>query len=192
MSTASLFWTPGGGPNVTSQEVQYRVKTPTNDGAWTTGASGLGPTVNSQNITAAFIPNRIYNFQIVDICSEGGPQPSNIFDMVKLTCPDLMLSQTSTSITVRWTDLGESVDKYIVKLYDSTGANLLQSHVKLPPYNIDPIGDTFLGLAPVTTYKVKVEVYAGNFSKLDCPLTTVATPATPVCTAPTGLTVSMS
>lgn len=182
MASATLIWTPGGGANSLSQEIQYKVHT---DSSPTTAAM-VGAAVNTYTITG-LLDNVIYDYWIVDHCAVGGPTPGQPSQAINLTCPAVTLNPDWNLIQYSFADLGGSVSGYNIFLFDANGNTLATNNA--------PIGGsvtgTFTGLNPSSNYKVGVTVNAGTFTKT-CPPQSVSTIAPPACNAPGSVTATMS
>lgn len=170
----SLTWSLDSNSNNQNQTIQYKLNTASN---WITAAV-VPPTTNSYSITG-LNQNKIYNFQIVNNCSSGGPTPSTVQSTVELTCPNINLTSDSTSISYSFTNVGGDVNSYVINLYDNTGLTLIQSKTESSPF-ASTITNTFSGLNPNTSYNIKATVNAGTFSKT-CGTQIISTPNTPSC-----------
>lgn len=186
MASANLTWVNGGGANSTGQEVQFKLPS---SGVWTV-FSTEPPTATSKTVTG-LLPDTIYDFRIVDVCSDGGPTPSAQIQGAFLTCPVLTVTELPTALSYSMTHIGGDITRYLVRLYDSTGVNLMQTKQHDSPSGT--MSSTFSGLTPSTAYVIQVVVFAGpsfSFSKVCATLNhNTADPAT--CAAPTGVTVTM-
>lgn len=167
---AVLTWTPA--TNI-SQDIQYRTISGTT--TWNLFSS-LGPSANTETITG-LLDNRIYEFRVVNNCSNGGVAYSNLDTDVKLTCPTVSYTMGSTLNFYSFTHLGGDITKYEVLIYASDGTTLLSTNIHDAPSGT--VNGSFTSTAS-TTYKVEVRVYAGNapgiytYSKV-CPQDTVVT-----------------
>lgn len=184
----TLNWTPAGGPNSTGQNVQLRQQ---GSVTWLTANDvPLGPSV-SQYAISGLLDNQLYDFQIINICSFGGPIDSEDIEAALLTCPALTVNATGTSVTVSFSHLGGSIDKYVVRLYNED--NTLSSTHIINTGLTGTISYTFTDLTTSTTYKVKVEPSIGvNYLKTNCDLVVVTTSAPPTCNAPTNVIATLS
>lgn len=188
MATQLNFsWTPAGGNSIT-QDVEYQRDI---DAIWSEAVQGLGPAIATYLLNGAFEDNRVYLSRIVNNCSGGAKFYSPVMGMIKITCPVVTLTKSNNTITVGFAHLGGSISQYIIKLYDSTGTNLLGS-ITVNGTIPDNISEMFQSLVSNTTYQVRVEVYAGIYSKKDCALQAVTTLASSGCATPTitGATIS--
>lgn len=100
------------------------------------------------------------------------------------TCPSLIYTQSESSIS--YTGTVSSTATYIVEVWNNAGTILMATQsANLNPGNT--LSGTFLGLAPSTTYKVRVQVVpGGGGTPLYCPFTSISTPAS-LCPAPTDV-----
>ena len=183
MSTAILIWTPGGGANSLSQDVQYKVHTDTN---YSTAAI-VGAAVNTYSIPG-LLDNTIYDYSIVDNCAVGGPVAGTAFQTINITCPVVALSPAYNQVGYTFNDLGASITSYTVVLFDSTGNTTLATNNAAIGA---PISAAFTGLNASTTYMIGVVVNAGTFNKT-CPAQSFTTPPPPPCNAPTNVSAAMS
>lgn len=182
---ASLAWSIDSSANSQNLSVQYKLDTAIN---WTTVAA-VSPITTSYTITG-LSQNRLYDFQIVNNCSTGGPSPSTLQKAIEFTCPVVTLTPTSTGITYSFPSIGGDITSYTLALYDSGGINLIQSKTESAPFN-STITNSFSGLTSNTTYQVKVTVNAGTFNKV-CAPQTVTTPNVPSCPTVTNLNIIVS
>lgn len=182
---AVLNWTPVGGANSTGQSVQYRLK---GAGTWTTHSS-VGAAVTTATITG-LLDNEVYEFQIVNNCTTGGPTPSATIENVKLTCPTVTTSNlTYNSIDYSFSALGGDVDTYDVQLLNS-GSAVVTTQSKPTAATVT---GTFSGLSASTSYSIRVIPKIGaTYQKTDCATTGFTTSAAPACGAPTGLSATIS
>jgi hypothetical protein len=186
--TATLTWTPAGGSNSASQDVQYRVR---GAGSWTTFQ-----TVSASTATlpiTGLTDNVIYEFRVVNNCTVGGPTPSNEDEDIKFTCPVLTVTDTYNSVSVSFTHLGGAVNAYDIQLLNTAGNTVLSTFAVSSPSGT--VSHTFTGLTASTSYNVRVIPKATGdtaYSKTDCALSAVTTDGTPTCDAPTSVSASLS
>lgn len=186
MAQASLTWTPASGNTSTGQQVQYRVK---GDPTYTI-FSTLGIAASTETVTG-LLPNKIYEFRILNVCNVGGPTPSSIRENILLTCPIVTVAKDYSSITASFPDLGGDITSYEVFLQTSGGGSFDGTTIYAP--FASTVTATFnANISPSTTYLVKVVPYAGQYSKSNCATTSVTTDATPACLAPTNVVATMS
>jgi hypothetical protein len=184
MSSFLLNWTPAGGLNSTGQEVRYKLSTTS---TWTTAAT-VGATTDEYTV-ADLLDNTIYDFQIVNLCSFGGPTTGTTFQTVNLTCPTVTTTPTYNTVAYSFPNLGASITEYRVDLLNAAGSTVLA--FKNIAASGSTISDNFVGLSASTNYQLRVTVKTGTFSK-QCALVPFATTALPSCSAPSGLTVTVS
>lgn len=182
-------WNPPA--DAVSQSVDYKRKI---DNPWIEAVTGLGGSINTYTIIplGGLEDNRIYQSRARSICGNGGSEfTSAVTEAIKFTCPVLTNTPANTTLQVDFPHLGGDIDQYIVKLYDSSGTNLLQTAL-INSGLAGTISTTFSGLVKNTTYKVLVEVYAGTLSKLDCAMVSATTTNQNLCGTPviTGATIS--
>lgn len=177
----TLTWTAGG--SAASQDVQYKLASAT---TWTTHANVAG------NITTAGISglqdNLIYDFRVITNCAGGTPTASTATQQIKIICPTVTTTPSSTSIGYSFPEIGGSITAYTVKLFDSAGTTEVASQT---PTGTTTRSGTFTGLTASTAYKIRVLITAGAFSKNDCAFTDVSTTVTPACNAPTNLSATI-
>lgn len=176
-----LNWTPGGG--ATSQDVQYKLSS---SGTWITFQNVSGST-NTITITG-LQDNLIYDFRVVTNCSGGTPAPSAPTQQINLLCPTVTATPSDTSVAYSFNELGGSVTAYAVKLFSSDGLTEIASQT---PSGTSVRSGTFTGLTASTSYKIRVVITAGSFSKTDCAFVDTTTTATPTCNAPSNVTASV-
>lgn len=184
--TITLNWTPGAGAS--SQIIRYKLASvsATPDSNWTVHATVSG-TASTATITG-LSDNLIYDFQILTECPGGTPSGSSVIKQIKIICPTVTVTKTSSTVSYSFPALGGSVTAYTVKLFDASGTSEIASQT---PSGTNPLTGTFTGLTANTLYKIRVLINAGTFEKTDCALVDVTTNETPVCNAPTGLTATV-
>lgn len=186
--TATLTWTPAGGSNSASQDVQYRIR---GAGSWTT-FQNVSASVNTLAVTG-LTDNTIYEFRILNNCTVGGSTASNEDEDIKFTCPVLTITHTYNSITVQFTHLGAAVNAYDIQLLNSAGTSVLSTNAISSPSGT--ISSTFSSLTAATSYNIRVIPKATGdttYSKTDCALTSTTTDAAPTCDAPSGVSAAIS
>lgn len=183
MSSFLLNWTPAGGLNSSGQEVQYKLSTV---GTWTT-ATTVSASTDEYTIDD-LLDNTIYDFQIVNLCTYGGPTTGTNFQTINIICPTVTITPTYNSVGFSFTNLGASITEYRVDLLNGAGTTVLAFK------NIAAAGstitDNFVGLSASTSYKLRLTVKAGTYSK-QCSADTFSTAALPSCSAPSGLSVTV-
>ena len=181
MASANITWTPGGGGNITSQEVQYKINGTSN---WTTAVSGLGAAVSSYNITG-LTSNTLYNFRILSVCSVGGSTYSSITNGISWFCPTITVTPTHNTITYSFSNLGGSISGYTVELLNSSLTTVIQT--------LTTVSGVFnsVSIAPSTNYYVRLTLAAGVYTNQCTPVSTT-TLAAPSCAIPTNVAASFS
>lgn len=174
MASTVLTWTPGGGSNVVSQDVQYRVSGATN---WTTAATGLGATVSTYTITGLSV-NTIYEYRVISNCSVGGPKNSPPVTNLTWYCPTVTVTPSHNTITYSFSALSGSISGYLVELMNSALDTVIQSKTTVSGVFDSP------SITASTTYYVRVTLTAGTFSNVCAPVST-STTSTPTCPEPT-------
>lgn len=188
MASQTINWIPINDSTSDDQTVQYRIAP---SGVWTT-FSVVAKDVGTETITG-LANNTIYEFRVVNNCSEGGPIPSAVVRAVSISCPVLDVTATSNSITVTFTPLGSSVNGYIIQLRNDAGGTILQTFTALSPFGSSVTHTFNTSITADTDYTVKVIPTADEFLKTDCTLIEITTDpeAEPSeCGTPTDLTVS--
>jgi hypothetical protein len=181
MASATINWTPGGGGNVTSQEVQYRIQGATN---YTTAVTGLSSTTATYTITGLDV-NTIYEFKVVSNCSIGGPISSGTMTDIEFFCPTITVTPTHNTITYSFSALGGSISAYSVQLLSNDLSTVIQT--------LTTVSGVFNSgsIAPSTSYKVRLTLTAGIYTNVCTPVST-ATTAAPTCPLPTLLSASLA
>lgn len=177
----TLTWTAGSGAS--SQDVQYKLASAS---TWTTHENVAG-NVTTSTITG-LQDNLIYDFRVITNCPGGTPSPSTTTQQIKIICPTVTTTPSDTTVAYSFPELGGSITSYTAFLFDSSGVVTLGSQT---PTGTTTRSGTFTGLQPSTAYKVRIVIFAGSFSKADCPFVDVTTTATPVCNAPTNVTATI-
>lgn len=183
--TAGLNWLLDSNSNNQSQSVKYKLNSAQN---YTT-ATSVNPITTTYSISG-LNKNSIYNFQVVNNCSTGGPSPSTPVNAIEFTCPTVNLTSTSSTVTFSFVGLGGDIDTYVVTLLDSTGTNIIQTKNIALPFS-STISDSFSGLSATTSYQVQVTVKAGQFSK-NCSNQTISTSAIPACPSISNFTATIN
>lgn len=167
-------------PPSNSYTVKRRLQSaPDVDGSYTTIGT---PAYNSSTarweiLDTTAVDNTLYVYKAISNC--GGSPPSTPFityEFASITCPSLTLTPTSTTIPYSFTHVGGGVDKYVIKLYDSTGTSLLATNTHTPAFP-SPVTGSFTGLTASTSYRVQVTVYIGTYTKT-CTMVSTSTSAT--------------
>jgi hypothetical protein len=185
MATINLSWTPAGGATSTSQKVQRKLAS---GSTWTDIATGLSTTANSYSDTTA-VANTLYDYQVVNICSVGGPSASGTVQADSITCPSLTASNpqsgTYDTIVVNYGATSADVSHVSLVLLDAAGSALVATAAPAP--SGQGAGTyTFTGLDYDTTYTIRLTVGDGTFTK-ECEITQ-AVGSEPACGAPTNVT----
>lgn len=164
-------------PPSNSYTVKRRLKSdPDTDPSYTTIGTPVwnAGTSRWEILDATGSNNVLYTYKAISNCG-GSPvtTPSTTYDFANLSCPSLTLVPGGDEIDYSFTNVGGSVDKYDIKLYDATGVTLLHTDTHIPAFP-NPITGTFSYLSAGTTYKIRVRVYIGSYYK-DCTFITTAT-----------------
>lgn len=175
MASAAITWTPGGGANIISQEVNYRIYGTT---SWTSAVTGLSSTASSYTITG-LADNTLYEFDVVSDCSIGGPISSGIMQGIKWYCPTISATATHNTVSYNFSALSGSISGYTVQLMDSGLTTVIQT--------LTTITGVFTSgtIAPSTNYKIRLILAAGVLTHTCTPETSIATIAAPTCPTPT-------
>lgn len=181
MASATINWTPGGGGNITSQNVDYRIQGTTN---WTTAVTGLAANVATYTITS-LADNTIYEFRVVSICSVGGPIVSATMSGIKWVCPTITVTPTHNTITYSFSNLGGSISAYLVELLNDGLTTVIQSKT-----TVTGVFDSG-SIQASTPYKVRLTLTAGALTNACTPVST-ATTAAPSCPIPTLTSATLS
>lgn len=191
---ASITWNPSASSNNINQQVKKRIKglTPW-DTAGFTPSNNLAPNVSAA--TTVLQPNTIYEFQVDTLCTIGGPTSSTTRESIVFNCSSVpaftgsSFSSTTINPGVLPTFAGSNtLNYYVVYLYNSTGTTLLQTSASV---NFGSPAPQFTGLIGSTTYILKFALFAivngSNNSSTQCASSSFTTSPTFVCIAPTGL-----
>ncbi len=120
--------------------------------------------------------NTLYVYKAISNCGGSPPStPYTTYEFANLQCPSVTVTPAETSIAYSFFNVGGSVDKYVVKLYDSTGTTLLATNTHTPAF-ASPISSSFTGLTANTTYRYQITVYIGTYTKT-CTMTSTGTTA---------------
>lgn len=142
------------------------------DGSYTTiGIPVWNSSTNRWEITDASASNNtLYTYKAISNC--GGTTPSVMYNFANINCPVLSLAAGEEDIDYSFIPVGGEVDKYEVSLYDNDGVTLLSTQTIVPSFP-SPIEGTFFYLTSGNSYKVRVKVFIGSFSKT-CPLSSAS------------------
>lgn len=136
MAIFSLSWTPAGGPNSLSQSVKHRLK---GSGTWlttdTTPANPQTPLASAASVSG-LTNNYIYEFQIDNACTFGGPTSSAIQEEIVYACIGNVTvmdngNQTAT-ISIGGLNLLPNLNFAKFFIYDSSNTLLLQTSPNVP------------------------------------------------------------
>lgn len=180
---SSLTWTPAAGGG--TQTIQFMAS---NSSTWITFDT-VGPTISSQGITGLNY-NTLYNFRVVNNCPTGSTSQVVGQDIV-IQCVNTLIIPSDTVANIQFFHLGGTIDSYKVDLLDATSAVVLQTQTLMAPFDA-AVTATFSGLAPLTTYNIKVTPGSGSVLKTNCTTTSFKTTNTPSCPGATGLNVTFS
>ena len=174
MAQAVINWTPGGGGNIASQEVQYRVQGTTN---WTTAVSGLSASASTYTITNLAV-NTIYEFRVISNCNISDTIASATMTDIEWFCPTITVTPTHNTITYSFSALGGSISAYSVQLLSNDLSTVIQT--------LTTVSGVFnsVSIAPSTSYKVRLTLTAGTNTNVCTPVST-ATTTPPTCPIPT-------
>jgi hypothetical protein len=174
MASAVISWTPGGGGNIVSQEVDYRVQGTSN---WTAAVTGLSPSTSTYTVTG-LTANTLYEFKVISNCSIGGPISSATLTGITWSCPTITLTPTHNTITYSFSALGGSVSAYQVDLLASNQTTVIQTLTTTSGvFNSGSITAS-------TTYYVRLTLTAGTSTNV-CTAVSTATTSAPTCPIPT-------
>lgn len=143
------------------------------DGSYTTiGTPTWNSSTSRWEITdATGVDNTLYTYKAQSNCASTTPYV--LYNFANISCPTLSLTPSGTTIDYSFTGVGGQIDKYEVSLYDSSGTVLLTTQTILPAFP-NPITGIFEYLTEGTTYKVRLKVFIGTFSKT-CDFNTIVT-----------------
>lgn len=184
-----ITWTPATGSNTLNQTVQYKA---TDSATWISFAT-VASGVSTSTITG-LVNNTIYDFQVIDNCSVGGPSSSGVIHAIQFACVQMTITPTYNNIQVSF-NLANLIDvtKMDVVLLAANGSTSIATQTITAPTNT-AYTLNFTGLTPSTTYNVMLTNYAGAaFAySASCPQQGTATSAAPVCAAPTNVSAVLS
>lgn len=109
------------------------------------------------------IDNTLYTYRAISNCASSAPYIDYIF--ANITCPTVTLTPSDTTMGYSFTGVGGGVDKYEVRIYDSTGVTLIHTDTKTPAF-ATPITGTFIYLDEGTTYLVSLKIFIGTYSSV--------------------------
>lgn len=183
MATITLTWTPAGGANSTGQQVQRK----TGAGAFATIAT-LSASANTYADTSAS-DNTYYTYQIVTVCTQGGPTESTDVSAIKILCPTVDVTLTA-NLTANTADL--SFPALAAGLtYNSV--TLMQGSTTIGTQLINTAGPSvksFSNLSFGTTYTYNYSVTSNGVTK-NCS-GEIIVPIQSTCEPVNGLTATVS
>ena len=184
MAIATINWTPGGGGESLSQNINYKA---IDDELWT-----LYDTVDASATTAEISGldnNVIYQFSITNDCDSIDDSISNIVEDIVITCPTVDVDTTPTTATFTFTHLGGDITSYSVELLSSSNVFITEIDITSPGATVS---DTFTSLSQNVTYKIRITAFAeGELDSYSLVCATVSF-LTPLCSPPTGVSAVMS
>lgn len=157
-------------PPSNSYTVKRRLKSsPDVSGSYTTiGTPTWNATENRwQILDETAIDNTLYVYRAISNCASSAPYID--YSFANITCPTVTLTPSSTSMGYSFTDVGGSVNKYEVRIYDAASVTLIHTDTVLPAFS-NPITGTFVYLTGGTTYNVRVRVFIDTYY-MDCSFT---------------------
>jgi hypothetical protein len=166
-------------PPSSSYTVKRRLQAdPDVDGSYTTiGTPAFNSSTSRWEILDTTASNNtLYVYKAISNC--GGSPPSTpyiTYEYANITCPTNTLTPAETSIAYSFTHVGGGVDKYDVQLYDSTGTTLLATNTHNPAFPT-PVTGSFTGLSASTSYRVRIIVYIGSYTRT-CSMQSTSTSA---------------
>lgn len=175
MATINLSWTPAGGSNSTSQKVQRK------SGAGVFADIATLPATDSTYSDTTAVENVLYTYQIVNICTYGGPTDSGDVSKGVPVCPAVEGTVIENSVTLSYPGLsGDAIYGDMLTVVDigefPTGASS------------DGFAHSFSGDFG-TTYNYSVTVSVGDETIVCNGSFTIG--AAPVCPTPSGLAASV-
>lgn len=152
--------------------VKRRLKTDTDTEAnyTTIGTAVWNSSINSWVILdASASDNTLYTYKVESNCGDSpATNPAIEYDFANIVCPSIgftVLSGAdgSTIIPYSFVPSGGGIDKYEVRLFDSTGTVQVAINTYTPAFS-NPITGSFTGLSASTLYKLQIKVYIGGYS----------------------------
>jgi hypothetical protein len=178
MATINLTWTPAGGPNSTGQKVQRK----SGAGLFADISSILTANASTYSDTTA-VNNVLYTYQIVNLCTVGGPEDSADVQAGKAVCPDITETVEGNAVELSFPTLsGNAV--YQGNIVIDNGIGSYSSGNAQTGQLI-----SFEGLYN-TTYNYNYSVAVGT-NVASCSGSVTTTPP-PSCPSPTNLTAVVS
>lgn len=170
-NTVILFQSAACPPPGNSYTVKRKLASdPDVDGSYTTiGTPVWNATLNRwEMIDTTASNNVLYTYKIQSNCG-GSPAttPYTSFDFARVTCPSVNFTPGYENMAYSFTPLGGSIDKYEVKIYDSTGATLIHTNTHTPAFS-NPITGNFMYLTGGTDYRFEVFVWIGGVNYRIC------------------------
>jgi hypothetical protein len=189
MANIIINWTPGGGSNVTSQQVQRKITGAAN---FTTIAT-VQPNVNTYTDTTA-LDNTIYIYRVVSICAVGGPSNGNEDCIVVLVCPvGITATPSGNAVSFSLPALGTGAEYGTVVIY--AGPNTSSSVAYTQTINASGAQTfTVTGLTYSLSHFYQVTLQAPSCSGTPTVTCggTFTTGAAPSCPAPTNVTATIT
>ena len=175
MASITLNWTPAGGPNSTGQQVQRK----TEGGTFATIANLNADVATYTDNTAE--DGILYIYQILNICSEGGPTDSLDVQAIKFVCPAVNVESAGTEAIFLLDPLTGSASYLSFTVFDTNNVSVFSTSLAgQTAQNINVVG-----LSYDSEYTYIITLVAGTKSQ-ECTGGFVTLPETS-CNAPENL-----
>jgi len=191
MADFTLSWSIAGSTNNGLQTVQYRHY---GDTAWTTYSTEAVGVITKTII--GLDDNTVYEFRIVNNCTTGETNPSNLIEQVDKVCPTFKSLGSSfcgsIAAAVEAFASPDIVD-YTINLYQLGNPTPIASYTETAPIIDGEVNYTFTNLNANTTYQANIVIHIQGsvLYTLICPKTNVTTAAAEPCDPITDLTAEL-
>lgn len=194
MADFTLSWSIAGSTNNGLQSVQYRKY---GDTAWTTYSTEAVGVITKTVI--GLDDNTVYEFRIVNNCTTGETNPSNLIEQVDKVCPVFkeLVSVNCGEIAFNFQEPNPAaldILDYTVYLYQLGNPTPIASYFALASHVPGAsISDVFTNLTGNTTYQINIvmRIQGSVLYTINCPKQNITTIAAESCDPITDLTAEL-
>jgi len=187
MADFNLSWAIAGSTNNGLQTVQYRHY---GDTAWTTYSTEAVGVITKTII--GLDDNTVYEFRIVNNCTTGEVNPSNLLEQVVKVCPifkSLGSSFCGSIAAAVEAFASPDIVDYTINLYQLGNPTPIASYTETAPIGDSEVSYTFTNLTGNTTYQANIVIHIQGsvLYTVTCPKTNITTAVADPCDPITDL-----